>query len=358
MEDAFLNVVPRALTYLYKEGRTGHWVDARTTSYVALALVATGETLQCPHLVAATQYLGSSSRTETEGCSWGSEVWDTALAIRALTRLPLVGEEVLDRAFRWIWAKQLPDGSFDGEPWDTLYVGLAAIEGGQLDRVLPTFEWLLATQSESGAFISSHYTGLFCQLVAKILEQRALPSSLHQRIHDAAMKALGYLWGQYSPTELWGGSNWTNAFIISGMVALRHPQILSRYDDIVGWYSNRQASSGAWDDIVRTAIVVEALWDLKLSYELDRCYRKQLQTLTMEFFSRSTQEELTKAINLRTNKASVIAARKFIDKDENGNRLITLTPERQTYLSIAAGGTSALWALITNWDRIRHLFRQ
>lgn len=358
MEDPFFNLIPRALSYLYREGKTGHWVDARSTSYVSLALLRSGESFQSPHLTSSAAYLCSAFREEAKGGSWGSEVWDTALAVRVLEKLPVNKEAITDKAFDWIWSKRLEDGSFDGEPWDTLYVALAALEAGKLDEIIPTLEWLLSRQTDSGVFISNHYTGLFCDILGSALELRSIPTSLHQKLQQAAIKALAYLWDEYDPNRLWGGSSWTNAFIISGMLSMHHPQIISKYDEILAWYSQRQSASGAWEDIVRTAIVTDALWKLKLACDLERVYRKQLQTLTMEFFTRSTEEQLIKTVSLRTIKVPVVTAGKLIARDEGGNWLVTLTPERQAYLGAAVACISALWAVITNWSSIvRLLFR-
>jgi hypothetical protein len=354
MDDLFITVVPRALSYLYREGRTGHWVDARTSSYAVGALTATGESFESRNLQAAAAFLLSTFREEKTGGSWGSEIWDTALAIRALSKLPVQKIETVDKAFEWISAKQLPDGSFDGEPWDTLYVALAAVETGRSDLLLQAVPWLLSVQNDEGAFISPHYTGLFCQVIGECLDQDKIENSLHYPMREAATKALGYLWNQYKKETLWGGSAWTNAFIVRGMVALHHGKVLSELDPILVWFSTHQDDSGAWDDPVRTAISIEALWELKLFAEIDRCHKKPLQTLTAEFFSRSTQAELSRMVFLRTMRVPVTTARKLIDKDEFGNKIITLTQERELYIGITAATFSGLWAVVTNWSTIKH----
>jgi hypothetical protein len=246
----------------------------------------------------------------------------------------------------------LPDGSFDGEPWDSLYVALAGLEAGELDLVIPTLEWLSLTQSESGALISNHYTGLYCEVLARALEQKDLPGSLYQQVREAARKALGFLWNIFDSTELWGGTTWTNALVIQGMLALHHPQLLSQYDLILDWYALRQSDSGIWEDTVRTAMVAEALWNLHLAYEIERCYSRSLETLTVEFMVRSTEQQLIEELRQRTIKAPVVSGLKFIERDRNGNITVALTRERQLYFAVAGFLGSMIWALVTNWAKI------
>jgi hypothetical protein len=297
--------------------------------------------------------LCSSFRKEEYGVSWASELADTALALRALKRLSRERDGIIDDGFAWIASKQLPDGSFDGEPWDSLYVTLAGLDVGRLDLVIPTLEWLTLNQSESGALISNHYTGLYCEALARALEQKSLPSSLYQRVKDAARKALGFLWNTYDPKKLWGGTTWTNALVVQGMLALHHPQLLSKYDEILDWYAQRQSFAGAWEDTVRTAMVVEALWNLQLGNDIERCYTRKLETLTVEFVVRSTEQQLIDAVRERTIKAPLVAGMKFIERDSEGNITIALTRERQLYFAVATFVGSVLWTLITNWSRLR-----
>lgn len=354
MDTSFLISVPRALSFLYREGKPGHWVDIRTSSEAILALVASGESIHAQHVQCAADFLVANFRTERNGGSWGSELWDTALAVRALHSAPPNGQGVIERAFEWILAKQLPDGSFDGEPWDSLFVCQAALETGRSERVLRTIEWLISLQAPDGVVISAHYSGLFCEVLGQTLDLE-LPSSLRHRLREAGVRALQFLWDQYSPDHLWGEGTWTNAYVVRGMLALRHPQVLEKCDDILRWYADRQAENGAWDDTVRTAIVVQALLRLGLAYELEACNQKPLQTLTAEFLLRSTQEQLFRSISSRTQKTPVVRTKRLLDRDESGNRVITLTPERQTYLAVIISGLGVLWAIIVNWDFLRRV---
>lgn len=356
VDDKFLSLVPKALSYLYREGRKGYWIDPVTTSYVALALLKTGETPNAAHLRAARGYLSLAVQSEDTGLSWASELTDTALVSRVLRRLPPERDGLVDEALAWMKSKQLQNGSFDGEPWDSLYVALAGLDANQLELVIPTLEWLVDNQSANGSLLSNHYTGLFCQVLGKALQHSDLPIPLRQRLREAALKSLGFLWNAYDSQDLWGGTTWTNALVIQGMLALQHPQVLGKYPDILTWYEERQLPSGAWEDVVRTAMAVEALWDLRLAIEIQRCNEKQLQELTVEFFHKSTEQRLAEALSHRTVKPPVEAPRKFIDHDEAGNTVITLTRERQLYIGIVAFAASLIWAVLTNWPLVRRLF--
>ena len=355
MEGSFLISVPRALAFLYREGKVGHWVDIRTTSDAILALTASGESIRSPHIQYAGDFLVANFRRERQGGSWGSELWDTALAIRALNRIPPKGQDLVEQGFEWIFAKQQPDGSFDGEPWDSLFVCLAALETGRSERVRSTIEWLISLQSPNGVVISSHYSGLFCQVLGEALHL-TLPSSLRHTLHEAGIRALQCLWEEYDPDSLWGEGTWTNGYVVQGMLALRHPQVLAKFDDILRWYAKRQAPNGAWDDTVRTAIALQALLQIGIAYELETCNQKPLRMLTQEFVVRSTEDQLFRAIGARTQKAPVVLAKKLIDKDESGNLTITLTREREVYLAIALSTLGVIWAIVLNWGFLRRFF--
>jgi hypothetical protein len=358
MQDEFLRIVPHALSYVYRLGTKGHWSDVRSTAEVLLALVASGESLQAPHFRYAGEYLVSAFGEEAVGGSWGSELWDTSMAVRALGVSFSNGKPVIDRAFEWIWTKIIPDGSIDGEPWDTLFVCLAALENGRSQRLLSqnSLEWLCSLQSQEGILISPHYTGLFCEVIGKVLEVD-LPSQARQRYREAATRALHALWDRYDPKALWGTNTWANAYIIEGVTALKHGEFLKEYDSVMNWYEARQTEEGAWDDVVRTAIVIRALCHLKFAYEFDRSIARPLQVLSFDFYSRSMQAEITKAIHLNTVKAPIVRTRRLIEKDEIGNRVITLTPEREIYLGVAAILISLIWALLTNWPFLKGLLR-
>jgi hypothetical protein len=358
LREQFLSIVPPALSYLYREGRAGHWVDARTTAYVIDALLCAGESLQSRNIVYATSFLLANFREEQQGGSWGSEIWDTALVLRTMASIPVPQDKMRRDALEWIASKQLEDGSFDGEPWDTLYVSLALLRQGQLAASSATLDWLLSIQGSDGSFISNHYTGLFCQVMAGYLDSEVLDTQMEYQVRNAATLALGHLWNVYDHETLWGGSAWTNAFVIKGISALRNPKILPESQRILTWYQNRQDRSGAWDDPVRTAIVAESLWSLQLFVDLDLCRHKSLQTLTAEFFSRSTQDDLVQQVSLRTIKVPVNRAKRLIEKDESGNWVLTLTPDREKMIGIAAGAVSAMiggaYWLVRNLDQIKH----
>lgn len=356
MEESFLRIVPRALTYLYKQGTKGHWADARTTAEVVLALLASGETLQAPHFRYACEYLVTCFVKESEGGSWGSELWDTSMAIRALSACYSNGKKVVDQAFEWVWSKTFPDGSADGEPWDTLFVCLAAIESGRAEGLIlhNCVEWLCTIQNNDGLLISPHYTGIFCEVIGGILGVD-LPSHLRQRYRDAAVQALQALWDRYNPSTLWGRNTWTNAYIIDGLMALRHREFLKEYDSVLMWFEAEQNDQGAWDDPVRTAIVVKSLCHLKFAYELDKCIARPLQDLSLDLYSRSMQSEIAGAIQRRTSKAAIVRSHKLIEKDEMGNRIITLTPEREIYLGLVTVLLSLIWATLTNWPLLKRL---
>lgn len=354
MDDPLLSVLPAALTYLYEEGKSGDWADVRTTAESVLTLVACGESIQSSNLTYAADYLLTNFKIENQGGSWGSELWDTSLVVMALHRLAPKGTSNIEKAFEWIWSKQLSDGSFDGEPWDTLFVCLAALEAGKSDQILESLSWLVSLQSPRGSFISTYYTGLFCEVIGRALEAE-IPSELRSSLHQAAIRALHFLWDNFDGNALWTNGTWTNAYILSGFLSLRHPQILSRYDEIADWYRRRQLESGAWDDCVRTAIVARALVDLALAYELERCNKKSLQLLTVDFLLKTTKSEVLQKIQTKVSKAPVVRHRKLIERDESKNLIITLTPEREMYIGIAVSISAGVWWVVANWNLVKRL---
>jgi len=354
VDASFFISVPKALSFLYREGKPGHWIDIRTSSEAILALVATGESIHTQHVKCAAEYLIANFRTDGDGGSWGSELWDTALAIRALQNTPPYGQKIIDRAFAWIFTKQQPDGSFDGEPWDSLFICQAALESGKCERVFKTIEWLISLQTTDGVVISKHYSGLFCEVIGSALDLE-LPTAMRHKLRDAGIRALQFLWDNYSSDGLWGKGTWTNAYVVRGMLALRHPQVLEKCDDILQWYALRQAENGAWDDTVRTAIVIQALMRLGLASELDACSQKPLQALSEDLLRRSTREHLFQSISSKTEKTPVVRSKRLLDRDEDGNHVITLTPLRETYLAVIVSGLGVLWAIVLNWGFFRRL---
>lgn len=353
MDDPFFITVPRALTLLYCEGKAGHWPDVRTTSEAILALLASGENIQSQHLRYAGDFLIGCFKPEECGGSWGSELWDTALAARALHKLAPKGHDIVESAFRWMHTKQLEDGSFDGEPWDSLFVCLAALETGRLDRVPTTLDWLISLQTAQGVVISKQYSGLFCQVLAMAADF-GIPGALHHKFHEATARALQFLWDEYSPETLWGAGSWINAYVISGMLALKHPPLLNEYDHVMRWYKHEQAENGAWDDTVRTAIVVQVLLDLRLAHDIAQASKDRVKWST-EVVTNAARTHLFGAINSRTQKGAVVRARKLLDRDEDHNRIITLTPERETYLTIIVFALGLAWAIATNWGFVYHI---
>ena len=332
-------------------------MDVRTTAEAILAILACGEGILSPNLQYASDFLLTSFKNEERGGSWGSELWDTALAIRALHQLAPKGAECIDRAFEWIWTKQLSDGSFDGEPWDTLFVTIVALELGKIEQVSTALNWLLGLQAQTGCFISKHYTGLFCQALGRAIDLEPI-SAQHSKLQQAAIRAIHFMWDNYDELNLWTGGTWTNAYIIQGLLSLRHPQLLGQHDNILEWYRRRQLDTGVWDDCVRTAIVLQALVELKVAFQLERCSQKPLQTFTFDFVSKTTRSEVLQIIQSRVTKAPIIRSRKFIEKDESGDVIITLTPERKMYAGIGVSVLAGLWWAFQNWALIRHfLFR-
>lgn len=353
MEDPFFITVPRALTLLYCEGKAGHWADVRTTSEAILALLASGENMQSQHLRYAGDFLVGSFKPEECGGSWGSELWDTALAVRALHKLAPKGHDIVESAFHWMYTKQLADGSFDGEPWDSLFVCLAALETGRFNRVAKTIDWLVSLQTPQGVVISKQYSGLFCQVLAMAVEL-GMPGALHHKLHEATARALQFLWDEYCPETLWGSGSWINAYVICGMLALKHSPLLNEHDHILRWYMHQQAENGAWDDTVRTAIVLQALLELRLKHDIEQSSKDRVKW-SADVVANAARTRLFGAIDSRTQKAAVVRARKLLDRDEDHNRIITLTPERQTYLTIIAFALGLAWAIATNWGFVHRV---
>lgn len=355
MTGAFLDVVTRALNYLYRKGRTGYWSDPRTTSEVIMALVASGETGQSEYLSAAATYLLSQVSVESTGGSWASELWDTSLAVRALHQLPANSLEKCGEAFSWMETKRFPDGSFDGEPWDTLFVALAALETGRREELLQwgSVDWLCSIQSQGGVLISPHYTGIFLQVLAGTMAGD-LDHGIRKRYEEAKTKAFLSLSDSFSSSELWSPISWTNAYVLEGVSAFRHKQLLKQFPEIMKWFETHQSSDGSWDDVVRTAITVSSLCRLKVAYDL--VHYDPMQPLDRDVYIQTVQSSMAKAIQARTFRPPLMLNLPLIARGPSGGIVITITPQKELYLAVLLALLGAIWAVVTNWTLIRSLF--
>jgi hypothetical protein len=355
MNDVFLDVVTRALNYLYDKGRLGYWSDPRTTSEVVLALVASGETAQSEYLNAAGQYLVSQFTPEAVGGSWGSELWDTSVVVKALYHLAANSSNKCNQAFEWIATKRFTDGSFDGEPWDTLFVAQAALQAGRREQLLGwrTVDWLCGIQTDNGALISPHYTGIFLEVVAGAVAGE-LEHARRGSFEEAKTKALMYLADTFHGTELWGGVSWTNAYVLNGISACRHKRLLLRFPEFVKWFETKQEEDGAWEDVVRTAIVVQSLCRLKIAYEIATF--DPLQPLDRDVYVQTAEASLGRAIQVRVFRPPLLLNRPLISRDKaSGNVVITVTPQRERYFGIIISLLGAAWAIAKNWSSLRWL---
>lgn len=357
MADVFLDVVTRGLNFIYSKGRLGYWSDPRTTAEVILTLSAAGEISQSEYVTAASDYLLSQYSTEVVGGSWGSELWDTSLVVSALHKTASNSVQKRQAAIEWMVSRRFSDGSYDGEPWDTLFASLALLETGRKEVLLqsPTLDWLCGLQNQDGSIISSHYTGLFLQVLGKSMRGGELDRVLRSKLESARIKALLYLSETYREKDLWSVVNWCNAYIVDGVASVRHKQLIQEIPKLLTWFEKNQAENGSWDDVVRTAITVRALCHLKIAHEIVTF--DPLQPLDREVYIQTVQTSLARAIQTRLYRPQLALDRPLFANDEvSGNLIITVTPKRKLVFSALAAALGVLWAIVTNWASIRSLF--
>lgn len=118
-------------------------------------------------------WLVRNSHVEAKGQrSWESEVWDTSLALIALTRAKrLDSDPIISEACDWLIALRNEHFNWHNEPWETTMALLALLETRQYRRfehILDSVRWLTDIIESIGLLIL-HYSA-FLRLVLQQIQ--------------------------------------------------------------------------------------------------------------------------------------------------------------------------------------------
>lgn len=231
--DKIEKTLAESLNYLLREPeKIGNWGDVRGTADSLIAIHKCLPNDRFPILREyATSWLLSRMENNSENngkASWEEEVWDTSIAVLALSEEPSSREAII-KSTRWLSEQfQVGHGNWNDEPWETLWA-LLALHAAYKEMKLPfpdidferTFNWLMSLRGtpQSGILINWHYTALFT-LVAKRYSMDS-PSSVvsdHIRVllrdtHKESVQCLAEFLIM-KKEELWTNEIWSNSLAV------------------------------------------------------------------------------------------------------------------------------------------------
>ena len=301
IEGRILTLLIKGLHFIFKHGREGHWGDVRSTSHAILLLSDTVKEKHSAWVNEPARWLVQQMRAENEEDenreetkSWESEVWDTALAIRAILSANVELHEKLVPSLRWIRdvRSKSEDRTWHDEPWETAHALFAIFEtrkrndlavkafgqqGITEEDIRITIDWYISLQDSKGKVITPHYTAFLLTILENCLDQFTNKQLLGQ-YQKAILKSTGYLLGilESSRSEkLWTSEAWSNGYVLQSLCRTHtFEPLYSRFDlveKIVNWFETtpeRNRDEGYWSgktDIEDTAVALQGLWELLIS---------------------------------------------------------------------------------------------
>jgi hypothetical protein len=223
----------------------------------------------------AQTWLLGQARREDGGQSWESEVWDTALAVLALSNSEICGDRV-DQACAWLQTTRDPvSGIWCDEVWETTLATIALLERDR-NRKGPipqpnwwlgaVFKWFVQIPSKtSGEFVTPHYCGFLAWLLAEINRSKAREKiqseASYALFHQKADQAVNWLITNANTKGIWSQYTFSNAYIAYGLSILsRDKSSEAAYQSVfLNWLHEHQGRGGGFEDIEDTALAVLAL---------------------------------------------------------------------------------------------------
>jgi hypothetical protein len=230
LEDIIINVSRE----LIKEGcELGNWEDTRGTGDALIALQEVIMSDQYPNLKKSSFSTIKKNAIYSEDLtSWGEEVWDTAIAIIALTKERKPDVELIGKSVKWLLSIfNRGEPSWYSEPWETLWALIALYEAFKIlpeeaknFNPVPPIQWLLRLyDDQSGILVNDHYTAQLLIVLTKWLDNEFIISSedeLAERLQRMRIKSADYFIKKISFSEndeLWTSETWANSLIIWGL---------------------------------------------------------------------------------------------------------------------------------------------
>jgi len=283
-------LVQQALSWLTDQGKYhGHWGEVRSTALAAMCL--SRRVPNSPWIPALRNWILDQQKDlqEENIASWGEEIWDTAMALIALSDLGIRKCPEIEKAFNFLIKLYNLSGrnNWHDEPWETSWAILAFCKYPHLFHLLPSeteaFDpkaavynaclWLSSLQDkEDGKIVAPHYTGYFLLITNGVHNYLARHFSHEnlQILRQSATRASEYLIGFWQSSErafrerLWTGEPWSNGQITWALA--ESGNLLSAdiglSQAIVDWFSDtprNRSEQGNWKDVEDTCSSVLGL---------------------------------------------------------------------------------------------------
>ena len=209
----------------------GNWEDARGSGDVLIALSEVLDESAFPRLRSdAYRHLTSLAIRSDGTATWGEEVWDTAIALIALCRMPSPDRALIADGARWLAELyRKSDGNWYYEPWDSLWALVAMHDALALvPDAAPEFDpkpalvWLLSVFDHGrGQLVNSHNSAQFLIASSRWLDHPVMiaPSSaLAEELQAARVVAADTLMSSLRQDgQLWRADLWANSLIVWGL---------------------------------------------------------------------------------------------------------------------------------------------
>jgi len=290
--------------YVYVENARRGATTCKDLAYSVHMLAAMGESAQSCRMaipLEGLQGLVRRERSESDAYlfSWESEPWDTAVVLSALAS---IGRDVRSDPFvaaaaEWLVSQQSEFGvpSVYGEVWETALAAKALLEAEHYrgeeagrDRLAEQVLWVCRTTRRMCGSLGDHYPGVALQLVSAARCRE--PGALSEDARCCADDIAGYLESSFAENDRWSEDPWANGQCLEGLTSWR-PQWCGDGRVTLGlidWFEQKQGADGSWQDsfvethysffgLLELAAVVEAHQHGPLSLDAISAARSSLR---------------------------------------------------------------------------------
>jgi len=224
----------------------------------------------------ARNWLVNQAKRRDESLNWEEEVWDTSVALLALSHHSEHPESILTSGRDWLSERfRLGNENWNNEPWETSWALLAllalpAVAPHDLGNMIRSaVSWLLTLfeSSDNDILVNWHYTALLgiiasrCSSSSFIVAQPDLKLRLEKAADRVAASLAGGLSMKDGVAQIWTKELWSNGLALWALMELHEGRIddLHRQTtSIVGWVRNtaRYGGSHPTEDLAFASIAI------------------------------------------------------------------------------------------------------
>ncbi len=219
-----------------------NWGSERETAYILDLLIDYGFAFQSSFLTDGVQWLLQQRR----GDSWMEEQWETAMALKCLTKVKEIDiNETINAAQEWIKHKQdSRDGLWNDELWESSFVLWYFLESGTdetLDLIRRPMTWLKTVQTKQGdgSLVVPHYTAFY------LILQSYLKTSYFNEGRDLAIK---WFMDNFSMQQMWSDVCYSNGYALYGLLRNNVEFTDSMKQTIIKMVLESQDEEGSWGE--------------------------------------------------------------------------------------------------------------